>query len=102
LIFNLFKISTIEKCSQKPLLCVADASGYSALDKTLKCLKDEKAKGGNVISFKELTHEDLKKDFPQAKFTEDQRGIVEYSAGILFADKCMATLQVCKKFEKGV
>lgn len=80
--------------SQKPLLCVADATGYSALDKTLKSLKDEQAKGGNSISFKELAYEDLKIDFPQANFTEDQRGLVEYSAGILFADKCMATLQV--------
>jgi hypothetical protein len=73
---------------------VADASGYSALEKTLNSLRNEQAKGDNSISFKELTHGDLKIDFPQANFTEDQRGLVEYSAGILFADKCMATLQV--------
>lgn len=73
---------------------MADASGYGVMEKTLNCLRDEQAKGDNSISFKELAYGELKKDFPQANFTEDQRGLVEYSAGILFADKCMATLQV--------
>jgi hypothetical protein len=73
---------------------VADASGYSVMEKTLQCLRNEQAKGDNGISFKELNHGEMKIDFPQANFTEDQRGLVEYSAGILFADKCMATLQV--------
>jgi len=64
------------------------------LDKTLDCLRKEQVKEGNDISFQELSFQELREKFPQANFAPNQRGFLEHSAGILFADKCMATVQV--------
>ncbi|CAB3387227.1 Hypothetical predicted protein [Cloeon dipterum] len=77
----------------KPLLCVADETWYGGLDNTISRLREEQAKGGNEISFKELSFQDLTREFPQASFSPNHRGCVEYSAGILLADKCLATVQ---------
>ena len=64
------------------------------LDQIAECLKNEQSKGGNDISFRQMNSAELRKEFPEANFSDEQRGVVEYSAGLLYADKCLATLQV--------
>ncbi|XP_059483201.1 peroxisomal sarcosine oxidase-like [Neocloeon triangulifer] len=86
----------------KPLLCVADESGYQGLDNTIARLKEEQAKSNNTISYSELTPKELTKEFPQASFSKTHRGCIEYSAGILLADKCLATVQTQFKKLGGV
>jgi hypothetical protein len=78
---------------QKPLLSLGGKDDV-VLDQIAECLKNEQSKGGNDISFWQMNNAELKKEFPEANFSDEQRGVVEYSAGLLFADKCLATLQV--------
>jgi hypothetical protein len=75
---------------------VADETGYKGLDSTIAQLKQEQARSENDISFRELSNEELSKEFPQATYSKSYRGCIEYSAGILLADKCLATVQVMK------
>jgi hypothetical protein len=82
------------KYRPKPLLCVANESGYKGLDNTIAQLKEEQKRSKNDISFRELSNEELAKEFPQATFSKTYRGCIEYSAGILLADRCLATVQV--------
>ncbi|XP_059483200.1 peroxisomal sarcosine oxidase-like [Neocloeon triangulifer] len=91
--FQLEKDSGEHLFVQKPLLCVADETGFDVLGKTIASLKLEQKKPGSKISFKELTPEELAREFPQAIFPKDRRAFVEYSAGILFADKCLLAVQ---------
>jgi len=58
-------------------------------------VKSEKAKRPEIdIQLKELTNEELAKQFPQATLTKSHKGCIEYTAGILRADKCLANVQV--------
>jgi hypothetical protein len=86
------------KYRPKPLLCVANESGYKGLDNTIAQLKEEQKRSKNNISFRELSNEELAKEFPQATFSKTYRGCIEYSAGILLADRCLATVQVTLYF----
>ncbi len=46
------------------------------------------------IPHKRLSYEDLNAEFPQLTFEPGHQGLVEYGAGVLFADKCLAALKV--------
>jgi hypothetical protein len=78
---------------QKPLLSLG-SRGDAVLENIAKCLKNEQSKGGNDISFKQMNSAELRRQFPQANFSDEHIGVVEHSAGVLYADKCLATLQV--------
>lgn len=80
------------------MLCVADESGYKGLDNTIAQLNAEQKRSKNDISFRELSNEQLANEFPQATFSKTYRGCIEYSAGILLADRCLATVQVENNF----
>ncbi|XP_059483202.1 peroxisomal sarcosine oxidase-like [Neocloeon triangulifer] len=83
----------------KPLLLIADEKGYQKMDTIIDCVNKEKEKQPGVkIDLKELSNDELKRQFPQANIMDWHRGCVEYTAGILRADKCLATVQ--SKFKK--
>jgi hypothetical protein len=65
------------------------------MDAILACVNAEKAKQPDVdIQLKEIEHEDLVEQFPQMNFSKSHRGCIENTAGVLRADKCLATVQV--------
>ena len=45
-------------------------------------------------TFQVLSNENLKKKFPELSFSPHHSGVLEHSAGILRADKCLRVLQV--------
>ncbi|XP_065353584.1 peroxisomal sarcosine oxidase-like [Cloeon dipterum] len=90
---KLEKDAGVDLLVTKPLLCVSDETGYERMDRTLACLKELKEKPGYDVAFKELSPAELAANFPQAKFPNNRRAFVEYSAGILYADKCLMAVQ---------
>lgn len=45
--------------------------------------------------FKELTHEELRQNYPGMKLSKDFRAVLDHSAGTLRADKALRGFQVC-------
>ncbi|CAB3387229.1 Hypothetical predicted protein [Cloeon dipterum] len=86
--------SGVDVLVPKPLLLIANEEGYKKMDKIIACVNEEKAKQPDAdIQLKELSREELETEFPQAKFSSQHRACVEHTAGILRADKCVATVQ---------
>ena len=81
--------------SPTPLLLIANEKGHKKMDAIVACVNAEKAKRPDVdIHLKEIGNEDLVKQFPQMNFSKSHKGCIENTAGVLRADKCLATVQV--------
>jgi hypothetical protein len=65
------------------------------MDTIVACVNAEKAKRPDInIQLKEIGNEELVEQFPQMNFSKLHRGVIENTAGVLRADKCLATVQV--------
>ncbi|KAF4517076.1 hypothetical protein B566_EDAN006393 [Ephemera danica] len=72
------------------MLCLGgDARSQSTVDSMLDSLRHVLPEGG----YHELDSEQLRRDFTNAKFSSQHRGLLETVAGILRADECMKAVQ---------